>query len=160
MLPYTLCLPLLLGFIQLTYCSYLSNLSGRDKDDGRTRISFPIGKRIGNTFSNDAERKQAFLPVEAGGVTYGAVNTSFFCPAKKLVMAYYPDWVGDTFPPEKIDMTRFDWIDFAFAVPNSKFALTWDEPKKGPDLLKRLVNKAHANGTKVKLSLGGWTGSK
>jgi hypothetical protein len=150
MLPYTLCLPLLLGFIQVTYCSYLSNLSRRDKDDGRTKISFHMGKRIGNTFSTEAERKQAFLPVGAGGVTYGAVDTSFFCPAKKLVMAYYPDWVGDSFP----------WIDFAFAVPNSKFALTWDEPKKGPDLLKRLVDRAHANGTKVKLSLGGWTGSK
>lgn len=75
-------------------------------------------------------------------------------------MAYYPDWVGDTFPPEKIDMSRFDWIDFAFAVPNSSFALTWDEPKRGPDLLKRLVTAAHARGTKVKLSLGGWTGSK
>jgi len=157
MLHYTLCFPLLLGFIQLTYCFYLSNMSGRNKDDGRTRISFP---RIRNTFSTDAERKQAFLPLEAGGVTYGAANTSFSCPSKKLVMAYYPDWVGDSFPPEKIDMTRFDWIDFAFAVPNSKFALTWDEPKKGPDLLKRLVTRAHANGTKVKLSLGGWTGSK
>lgn len=75
-------------------------------------------------------------------------------------MAYYPDWVGSTFPPERIDFLRFDWIDFAFAVPDAKFALTWDDPETGPDLLKRLVTNAHAHGTKVKLSLGGWSGSK
>jgi chitinase len=75
-------------------------------------------------------------------------------------MAYYPDWVGSTFPPERIDFTRFDWIDFAFAVPDANFALAWDDPETGPDLLRRLVKSAHAHGTKVKLSLGGWSGSK
>ena len=38
--------------------------------------------------------------------------------------------------------------------------LTWDEPDQGPDLLKRLVESAHQHGTKIKLSIGGWTGSK
>ncbi|KAJ3515446.1 hypothetical protein NLJ89_g1753 [Agrocybe chaxingu] len=82
------------------------------------------------------------------------------CPSKALVMGYYPDWVSFTFPPEKIDFRRFDWIDFAFAVPNAKFALQWDEPQTAPKLLKRLVSLAHAANTKVKLSIGGWTGSK
>ncbi|PFH52829.1 glycoside hydrolase family 18 protein [Amanita thiersii Skay4041] len=75
-------------------------------------------------------------------------------------MAYYPDWAADTFPPEKIDFSFFDWIDFAFAIPDQTFNLTWDDPDNAPALLHRLVTTAHANCKKVKLSIGGWTGSK
>ncbi|KAF8165233.1 glycoside hydrolase [Crassisporium funariophilum] len=75
-------------------------------------------------------------------------------------MGYYPDWVGSTFPPERIDFKRYDWVDFAFAVPNAEFALVWDDMENGPSLLKRLVAAAHAAGSKVKLSIGGWTGSR
>ncbi|KII95055.1 glycoside hydrolase family 18 protein [Plicaturopsis crispa FD-325 SS-3] len=74
-------------------------------------------------------------------------------------MAYYPDWTGKEFPPENVDFTRFDWIDFAFGVPDQSFNVTWDDPKGAPDLLRRLVQAAHANGKKVKLSVGGWSGS-
>lgn len=80
-------------------------------------------------------------------------------PQGPLLMAYYPDWVGEDFPPENVDFSRFDWIDFAFAVPDSKFQLEWDE-EDAPELLSRLVTVAHAAGTRVKLSIGGWTGSK
>ncbi|KAI0939219.1 hypothetical protein AcV5_000700 [Taiwanofungus camphoratus] len=79
---------------------------------------------------------------------------------KPQVMAYYPDWAASTFPPEKIDYARFDWIDFAFAVPDQNFNLAWDGSKDAPDLLSRLVAAAHQGGKKVKLSVGGWTGSK
>jgi hypothetical protein len=77
-----------------------------------------------------------------------------------LVMAYYPAWVADTFPPERIDFSLFDWIDFAFAVPNANYSLDWDGSERAPDTLMRLVDVAHQRGTKVKLSVGGWTGSK
>lgn len=77
-------------------------------------------------------------------------------PTLPLVMAYYPDWAS--FDPEKIDFNRFDWIDFAFAVPDSNFNLTWDDPA-APDMLRRLVTHAHAGNKKVKLSVGGWSGS-
>lgn len=77
-----------------------------------------------------------------------------------LVMTYYPDWVADSFPPEKIDFSRFDWIDFAFAVPDQNYGLGWDGSSSAPDLLGRLVSLAHGKGKKVKLSIGGWTGSK
>ena len=77
-----------------------------------------------------------------------------------LVMAYYPDWAGDDFPPEKVDFRRFDWIDFAFAVPDPQFNLSWDGSDDAPDLLKRLVSNAHSAGKHVKLSVGGWTGSR
>ena len=75
-------------------------------------------------------------------------------------MAYYPDWAADVLPPEKIDFSRLDWIDFAFAIPDQNFTLTWDDSVTAPDLLRRLVSSAHAEGKKVKVSVGGWTGSR
>lgn len=80
--------------------------------------------------------------------------------SKMLVMAYYPDWIGDSFPPSKIDFSRFDWIDFAFAVPTADGNLAWDDPVSGPVLLDQLVTSAHDQNSSVKLSIGGWTGSK
>jgi len=80
--------------------------------------------------------------------------------SRMLVMGYYPDWAYPAFPPENIDFRRYDWIDFAFASPNADFALVWDDMDSGPKLLERLVTAAHAGGSKVKLSIGGWTGSR
>lgn len=73
-------------------------------------------------------------------------------------MAYYPSWAEGDCSPETIDYGLYDWIDFAFAIPDERFDLTWDDA--APDLLARLVNFAHGNGTKVKLSIGGWDGSR
>ena len=72
-----------------------------------------------------------------------------------LLSAYYPDWVTDSLPPENIDMSRLDWIDFAFGTLNQDFSVGVSE-----DTLNRLVSAAHAKGTKVKLSIGGWDGSR
>ena len=83
-----------------------------------------------------------------------------FATDRALVMAYYPDWASRSLPPEKIDFARFDWIDFAFALPDQSFALTWDDPANVPPLLDRLVSCAHGAGKRVKLSIGGWTGSQ
>ncbi|KAH9006963.1 glycoside hydrolase family 18 protein [Lactarius hatsudake] len=71
-------------------------------------------------------------------------------------MAYYPGWVAEDFPPESIDFSRFDWIDFAFAEPDENFTLAQGES----DTLLRLVGVAHQKSKKVKLSVGGWDGSK
>lgn len=97
-------------------------------------------------------------------------ETVFFLPSDALstsseqsaplMMAYYPDWAASAFPPEKIDFSRFDWIDFAFALPQADGTLGWDDPEQGPDMLKRLVSAAHKHGKHVKLSVGGWTGSR
>jgi chitinase len=76
-----------------------------------------------------------------------------------LVMGYYPDWAVDTFPPEKLDFGRYDWVDFAFAVPTASFGLEWDDPDAG-NILMRLVSAAHLARSNVKLSIGGWTGSR
>ncbi|THV08424.1 glycoside hydrolase family 18 protein [Dendrothele bispora CBS 962.96] len=74
-------------------------------------------------------------------------------------MVYYADWISETVPPDVIPYSRLDWIDFAFAVPTSEFQLTWDD-SNAPLLLNQVVKYAHENGTKVKLSIGGWTGSR
>ncbi|KAI5125035.1 hypothetical protein M0805_007459 [Coniferiporia weirii] len=77
-----------------------------------------------------------------------------------LISAYYPDWALSVLPPEKIDMSRLSWIDFAFVSPDENFNLVWDDPSSSPGILSRLVSAAHAKGTKVKLSIGGWDGSR
>ena len=89
-----------------------------------------------------------------------APSTAPFPNERALVMGYYPDWASYSLPPEKIEFGRFDWIDFAFALPDQSFALTWDDPVNAPALLHRLVSAAHQAGTHVKLSIGGWTGSQ
>ncbi|CAE6412290.1 unnamed protein product [Rhizoctonia solani] len=78
---------------------------------------------------------------------------------KPFVATYFPDWTGDEFPPEKVDFKRFAWIDFAFAVPDENRQLTFTSDNS-EDLLNRLVKSAHAHGSRVKLSIGGWTGSR
>lgn len=71
---------------------------------------------------------------------------------------YYADWAGGYLAPESVDWSIFDVVDFAFALPTADFGLEftqWDSS----DLLTRLVSGAHAAGKRVKLSIGGWTGS-
>lgn len=77
-----------------------------------------------------------------------------------LVAAYYPDWAPSSFPPSKIDFDRVDLVDFAFAMPDKTFNLTWDDGDSTPSLLRELVTAAHSKGKKVKLSIGGWDGSQ
>ncbi|TYJ53260.1 hypothetical protein B9479_006128 [Cryptococcus floricola] len=74
-----------------------------------------------------------------------------------LMLGYYPDWATNI-TPEDVDWDRFDMLDFAFAVPDSAGGLTWDDDS-ATDTLTRLVTSAHSAGKKVKLSVGGWTGS-
>ncbi|KAH7931317.1 glycoside hydrolase family 18 protein [Leucogyrophana mollusca] len=71
-------------------------------------------------------------------------------------MAYFADWA----PREDIDFSRFDWIDYAFDVVSQDSSLNWDDAMNGSKQLQKLVADAHGGGTKVKLSIGGWTGSK
>lgn len=50
-------------------------------------------------------------------------------------------------------------VDFAFAIPAQDGSLQFTQDDSS-DLLKRLVTAGHANGKRVKLSIGGWTGSQ
>ncbi|KAJ7741500.1 glycoside hydrolase [Mycena olivaceomarginata] len=76
-----------------------------------------------------------------------------------VAAAYYPDWSVDSFPPESLDYSKFDILNFAFAVPNSSSTLSWDDGSQA--ILKRLVSSARSSGkgTKIVLSVGGWGGS-
>ncbi|KDR83621.1 hypothetical protein GALMADRAFT_235912 [Galerina marginata CBS 339.88] len=127
--------------------------------DGSTNDSF------GNSYYNPVPKPpdsglEPFLILPQNGIfgSYGTTENGH--SSQMLVMGYYPDWVSSSFPPEKINFKWFDWIDFAFAVPSDDYTLLWDEPGGAPALLKRLIASAHSQGTKVKLSIGGWTGSK
>lgn len=71
---------------------------------------------------------------------------------------YYPDWSGWYLAPESIDWSKFDVVDFAFALPTAAFGLEFTQDDSS-SLLTRLVTTAHAAGKRVKLSIGGWTGS-
>ncbi|KAG6830825.1 hypothetical protein H0H92_014477 [Tricholoma furcatifolium] len=107
--------------------------------------------------SNASSIPFQYRPVKTPDSEFKPVR--FESPPQRLVMAYFPDWVADSFRPEDIPYRRFDWIDFAFSVPTEDKNLGWDDDS-APDKLHRLVSGAHACGTKVKLSLGGWTGSR
>lgn len=72
-----------------------------------------------------------------------------------LVMTYFVDWA----PRANMNFGLFDFIDFAFALPDADFKLAFDSPD-APTLLRNLVSSAHAASTSVKLSIGGWTGSQ
>lgn len=72
--------------------------------------------------------------------------------------AYYPDWSGWYLTPESVDWSKFDVVDFAFALPTADFNLEFTQDDSS-DLLTRLVKTGHAAGKRVKLSIGGWTGS-
>lgn len=71
---------------------------------------------------------------------------------------YWADWTANKLPPETIDWSKFDVVNYAFAEPDASGVLQFSQAN-GPDLLTRLTNSAHSAGKRVVLSIGGWTGS-
>jgi chitinase len=71
---------------------------------------------------------------------------------------YYPDWAAYYLAPESVDWTKYDVMEFAFALPTQDGGLQFTQDDSS-DLLRRLVASGHAAGKRVKLSIGGWTGS-
>ncbi|KZT62911.1 glycoside hydrolase family 18 protein [Calocera cornea HHB12733] len=97
--------------------------------------------------------------ISTSSTSAASTSTSTAAPASdKVVAAYYSDWAADIITPEQVDFDRFNWMDFAFAIPDENFNLQFTEDDS-EDLLRRLVKAAHAKGKGVKLSIGGWTGS-
>lgn len=72
--------------------------------------------------------------------------------------SYYADWTAWTLPPSALDFSKLDVIDFAFAIPNAQFGLEFTQWNSA-DTLRTLVSLANAAGKKVRVSIGGWTGS-
>lgn len=144
----------------LTFSSPLAR--GRSKPRHLSTASRLLERQLGVTIGALDSNGNDSIPLviePASSSNSGATNvaTSSYRP---LMMGYYVDWSGDAFPPEKVDFTRFDWVDFAFAMPAQDGSLYWDDPTGTPALLDRLVAAAHYKGKKVKLSIGGWDGSQ
>lgn len=67
------------------------------------------------------------------------------------VVGYYPSWVGDEYPPEKIDYAKFTHLCHAFLPVDREGQAKFE----GTVPSRTLTGLAHAAGVKVILSFGG-----
>ena len=77
----------------------------------------------------------------------------------KIMAGYWPDWVASSFPATAIDFSKFDIVNYAFALPTANFDLSIPTDPSG-GLLRSFVKACKAGDTKAVLSLGGWGGSR
>jgi chitinase len=70
-------------------------------------------------------------------------------PAFKVV-GYWPSWQG---PSANLQVSKLNYIDFAFATENADGSIMLAPPTKP---LADLVKQGHAAGARVLLSVGGW----
>ncbi|GAA5992699.1 hypothetical protein JCM10908_006887 [Rhodotorula pacifica] len=90
--------------------------------------------------------------------TTSAAPTATGWPAEKAIAgAYYASWVSDTLSPSQINYRLFDVINFAFAIPTADGIVTLDD--WSGTILQQVVAGAHAQKTKVVISIGGWSDS-
>jgi chitinase len=75
-----------------------------------------------------------------------------------IMNGYYADWTASQLPPENVDWSVYDVMNYAFAEPNADGTLTFSAWNSA-DILTRLVSSAHGAGKRVVVSVGGWTGS-
>lgn len=68
----------------------------------------------------------------------------------KEVIGYWADWVNNS-----VNYSKYTILNYAFVQPQADGSIGQPDPTK----LKNLVSAAHQNGTKVMLSIGGWTWS-
>lgn len=150
----------------LPVSSSTSSVNSDSAPPTSSNVITPVSATLAPASSTDTPTPtDSDVPSETGADTSGpAANPAFalHTPAVTgpLVSAYFPDWAASAFPPESIDMTLLDWIDFAFVTPDARFSLDFDDPSTSPGILTRLIKAAHAKGAKVKVSIGGWDGSK
>src|ERR1044072_3926120 len=80
-----------------------------------------------------------------------AVSGAFLQLSAQRVVGYMPSWAGDA---NAIQYNKLSHINYAFALPMSDGSLkAIDNPSK----LQTIVSKAHTQGTKVLIAVGGWS---
>lgn len=71
--------------------------------------------------------------------------------AAQRIIGYMPSWAGDA---NSIQYSKLSHINYAFALPTSDGSIkAIDNPSK----LQTIVSRAHAQGTKVLIAVGGWS---
>ncbi|KAL9557386.1 hypothetical protein MBANPS3_001410 [Mucor bainieri] len=81
----------------------------------------------------------------------------------KVIVGYFPNWLYGRYTPSMIDFTKYTHVYYAFAIQNTATTPTWSDSGVFDDYVQygfpKLVSLAHAAGTKVMVSVGGWSGS-
>ncbi|KAK4512505.1 uncharacterized protein ATC70_003206 [Mucor velutinosus] len=80
--------------------------------------------------------------------------------ADKVVVGYFPNWLGEKLPVSSIDFSSYTHIHYAFAIMVSGNVPEWTDPTAIDTQLNQLVEGAHGANSKVLISIGGWSGSK
>ncbi|KAJ2336780.1 hypothetical protein GGI00_000642 [Coemansia sp. RSA 2681] len=70
-----------------------------------------------------------------------------------VIMGYYPSWKRAQ--SANVDWSKYTHVNMAFGIPTSSGTFSFD----GDWFLPALVSSMHSAGTKVLMSVGGWTGS-
>ncbi|KAJ2844629.1 hypothetical protein J3B02_004912, partial [Coemansia erecta] len=73
--------------------------------------------------------------------------------ARPLIIGYYPSWKRAQMAG--VDYSKYTHVNLAFGIPSSSGTISFD----GDWFVPQLVSEIHSKGTKVLLSVGGWTGS-
>ncbi|KAJ2559050.1 hypothetical protein EV175_000510 [Coemansia sp. RSA 1933] len=73
--------------------------------------------------------------------------------ANPLIIGYYPSWKKAQ--SAAIDFSKYTHINMAFGIPTASGTFSFD----GDWFVPQTVSQLHAVGTKVLISVGGWTGS-
>ncbi|OZJ05359.1 hypothetical protein BZG36_01532 [Bifiguratus adelaidae] len=86
--------------------------------------------------------------------------------ANKVNTGYFPNWLYGNYLPSQIDFTKYTHINYAFALMTNQggnLPVWADSGVLDPSVqygLPKLISLAHAAGTKVLVSIGGWSGAQ
>lgn len=142
---------------------------GKAKSKGKAKAKGRKSKRAGtckpkdkDNSNNNSNNNSTTTPSNGNGNgqqnNNNSTSGSGSVSTDKVMAGYWPDWTASALPPEKIDFSKFDIINYAFALPTQDQNLNFPVDNSG-GLLKRLVSAAHAADSKVVLAIGGWGGS-
>ncbi|TKY86996.1 hypothetical protein EX895_003673 [Sporisorium graminicola] len=150
---------------------YLSRQKSRVGSSSRNSKRAKGSCKAPATASASASASSASASASASNSAATSTSSSSAAPASptndasesrtstNMTMAgYWPDWVASALPASSIDFTKFDILNYAFALPTADFSLSIPTDPSG-NTLRGFVKACKAGNTKAMLSLGGWGGS-